>query len=167
MDSIALHGDTIRKGVFLDLEFGTSSKEVVEKLLANIGKGELDYDTENWFFKYRYKNSDLKLIIECDYVEDQLYKISIEATPILGNDNISNYDLKMALNEYFKQELKNAKRLKIEGHNYNNALSYKKNIQYHLNDRNFYIEDLTLTDELISKQIDTSQAISDMVFGTN
>lgn len=168
MDSLSLRADTIRKDVFLGLDFGASAKEVTQQLFANVEKGMLDYDTENWFLKYRYKNSDLKFIVECDYEADQLYRISIEAIPVIEEGgNLSKYDLKMALNEYFKNELKNAKRLQREGHEYNNAISYRENIQYQLDDQMFHIEDLTLTDELISRKIDTSQAIADMVFGSN
>lgn len=166
MDSLSLRADTIRKDVFFGLDFGASSKEVAQQLFANVEKGILDYDTENWFLKYRYKNSNLKFIIECDYEADRLYRISIGAVATEEADALSKYDLKMALNEYFKSELKNAKRLQREGHEYNNAISYKENIQYQLDDRAFHIEDLTLTDELITKQIDTSQAIADMVFGS-
>lgn len=168
MDSLSLRADTIRKDVFLDLDFGSSAKEVTRQLFANVEKGILNYDTENWFLKYRYKNSDLKFIIEFDYEANQLYRISIEAVPTFGkDDNLSKYDLKMALNEYFKSELKNAKRLQCEGHEYNNAISYKENIQYQLDDQAFHIEDLTLIDELVSSKIDTSQAIADMVFGAD
>ncbi|WP_373168937.1 hypothetical protein [Bacteroides cellulosilyticus] len=147
-DSLSSLEKTSNKKIFLDIHLGESKKKVTDKLFAAVEKKLLEYDTENWYLTHTYKDSKFKFVIDCSYYNDSLYEMAFKGESIKPAES-SVYDIKMALLDCFKTELKGGKKLKSEGRYYHDMLKYDGSIQYNLSGNSFYINDMALNKRLI------------------
>ncbi|WP_041579389.1 hypothetical protein [Bacteroides helcogenes] len=165
-DSLACLESTSNKKIFLDIRFGDSKEMVTNKLFVAVENELIKYDTENWYLTHMYKDNTFKFVIDCSYHNDSLYEMFFEGE-LLIPAKISDYDIKMALFDYFKTDLKDAAKLKHDGSDYRNMLKYEGSIKYSLDNATFYIVDMPLEKKMIDNlDISESQAIADFVFGS-
>ena len=163
-DSLASLEKPSNKKIFLNIHFGESKENVTDKLFAAVEKKLLEYDAENWYLIHTYKDCKFKFAIDCSYYNDSLYEIAFKGES-LGAVKSSVYDIKMALLDCFKTELKGGKKLKCEGRYYHDMLKYDGSIQYNLSGNSFYINDMPLNKRMIDKlDISEAQAITDDIF---
>lgn len=147
-DSLASLKEPSNNKVFLNIRFGESKENVTDKLFAAVENKLLEYDAEDWYLTHMYKNCKFKFVIDCSYYNDSLYEIAFKGESLEPAES-SVYDIKMALLDCFKTELKGGEKLKSEGRYYHDMLKYDGSIQYNLSGNSFYINDMALKKRLI------------------
>lgn len=163
-DSLSALEKPSNKKIFLDIHFGEPKKKITDKLFAAVEKKLLEYDTENWYLTHTYKDSKFKFVIDCSYYNDSLYEMAFKGESLEPAES-SIYDIKMALLDCFKTELKGGKKLKSEGRYYHDILKYDGSIQYNLSGNSFYIKDMPLYKRMIDNlDISKAQTITDEIF---
>lgn len=141
MDSVSYLGESYSEPVFMGIKMGLQEKSVVDAFFTLERENKITYDGKKFYFVHKFKDVDYRIEIDYDCgANDVLHSLTFEGV----NPLAAPFDIKMALNDYFKNELVGAKRLQAEGNIYKDAVKYVKSLSYCLKGNRFYIVDVKL-----------------------
>lgn len=158
MDSISNIGESYTEPVFMGIKMGQPEKTVVDALFALEREKKISYDGKKFYFTHNFEDVVYRIEIDYDCLKDTLDGLRFEGV----NPLATNFEIKMALNDYFKKELVGAKRLQTKGESYKDAVKYNKSLLYSLKENRLSIIDVKLFNRLLNAPDDSG--IEDLVF---
>lgn len=141
MDSVANVSESYLNPVFMGVKMGQTEKSVVDALFALEREKKISYDGKTFYFVHNFKGVDYRLEIDYDCgTNDALHSLTFKGV----NPLATPFEIKMALNDYFKDKLESAKRLQVEGESYKDAVKYEKSLLCYLRGKRFSFLDVKL-----------------------
>ena len=155
MDSISNIGEFYTEPVFMGIKMGQPEKTVVDALFTLEREKKISYDGKVFYFVHSFKGIDYR--IEIDYDCDALHALTFKGV----NPLAAPFEIKMALNDYFKDELLGAKRSADED-SYKDAVKYEKSLLRYLRGKRFSFLDIKLFNSYLNTP--NESGIEELVF---
>lgn len=158
MDSISNIGESYTEPVFMGIKMGQPEKTVVDALFTLEREKKISYDGKKFYFVHNFKGVDYRIEIDYDCgTHDALHALTFKGV----NPLAAPFEIKMALNDYFKDELLGAKRSADED-SYKDAVKYEKSLLRYLRGKRFSFLDIKLFNSYLNTP--NESGIEELVF---
>ena len=158
MDSISNIGESYTEPVFMGIKMGQPEKTVVDALFTLEREKKISYDGKKFYFVHNFKGVDYRIEIDYDCgTHDALHALTFKGV----NPLVAPFEIKMALNDYFKDELLGAKRSADED-SYKDAVKYEKSLLRYLRGKRFSFLDIKLFNSYLNTP--NESGIEELVF---
>lgn len=158
MDSISNIGEFYTEPVFMGIKMGQPEKTVVDALFTLEREKKISYDGKKFYFVHNFKGVDYRIEIDYDCgTHDALHSLTFKGI----NPLAAPFEIKMALNDYFKDELLGAKRSADED-SYKDAVKYEKSLLRYLRGKRFSFLDIKLFNSYLNTP--NESGIEELVF---
>lgn len=158
MDSISNIGESYTEPVFMGIKMGQPEKTVVDALFTLEREKKISYDGKKFYFVHNFKGVDYRIEIDYDCgTHDALHALTFKGV----NPLAAPFEIKMALNDYFKDELLGAKRSADED-SYKDAVKYEKSLLRYLRGKRFSFIDIKLFNSYLNTP--NESGIEELVF---
>lgn len=158
MDSISNIGEFYTEPVFMGIKMGQPEKTVVDALFTLEREKKISYDGKVFYFVHNFKGIDYRIEIDYDCgTHDALHALTFKGV----NPLAAPFEIKMALNDYFKDELLGAKRSADED-SYKDAVKYEKSLLRYLRGKRFSFLDIKLFNSYLNTP--NESGIEELVF---
>ena len=158
MDSISNIGESYTEPVFMGIKMGQPEKTVVDALFTLEREKKISYDGKKFYFVHNFKGVDYRIEIDYDCgTHDALHALTFKGV----NPLAAPFEIKMALNDYFKDELLGAKRSADED-SYKYAVKYEKSLLRYLRGKRFSFLDIKLFNSYLNTP--NESGIEELVF---
>lgn len=158
MDSISNIGESYTEPVFMGIKMGQPEKTVVDALFTLEREKKISYDGKKFYFVHNFKGVDYRIEIDYDCgTHDALHSLTFKGV----NPLAAPFEIKMALNDYFKDELLGAKRSADED-SYKDAVKYEKSLLRYLRGKRFLFLDIKLFNSYLNTP--NESGIEELVF---
>ena len=158
MDSISNIGESYTEPVFMGIKMGQPEKTVVDALFTLEREKKISYDGKKFYFVHNFKGVDYRIEIDYDCgTHDALHSLTFKGI----NPLAAPFEIKMALNDYFKDELLGAKRSADED-SYKDAVKYEKSLLRYLRGKRFSFLDIKLFNSYLNTP--NESGIEELVF---
>lgn len=158
MDSVSNVSESYSVPVFMGIKMGQPEKSVVDALFTLEREKKISYDGKVFYFVHNFKGIDYRIEIDYDCgTHDALHALTFKGV----NPLAAPFEIKMALNDYFKDELLGAKRSADED-SYKDAVKYEKSLLRYLRGKRFSFLDIKLFNSYLNTP--NESGIEELVF---